>query len=419
MTEAKIKCRWIRFIPRALFVLTCAMCLVGIIAVVPRRLVAQEKQRATEDHDTASRRQSKTAAEPAATAASGEAADAPKLDAATEKSIVGTWRGGRKSELEFFSDGRIEEFPAELVPSKGEAASTKVKFHGRWSIDSRLGPPILDIEAAGVGSLRGLPVIQRDEGSPAVRFSIDRLDDSFLRLTELGNARSAAFYRRADKHDAEPKFDASLPPKLRQMFLLARLAPDEALALRNWLGPDREGDIELIRFEALEKLDKARHGTLDFAELFGLEKDEAAAFRELYKQTHGSLNYASYLVKNDQLSAVEIRAVKKVEEFLKQVRDEDQRAYDWYYQFFDSHGLFGTGPGRTTSRRVGETYDAGLRSPPSLSNRMEGGQQPEVHRNAVESLAASDRAALDAVQKFAEFAREEDDYLSRAVLGER
>ena len=192
---------------------------------------------------------------------------------------------GRKSELEFFSDGRIEEFPAELVPSKGEAASTKVKFHGRWSIDSRLGPPILDIEAAGVGSLRGLPVIQRDEGSPAVRFSIDRLDDSFLRLTELGNARSAAFYRRADKHDAEPKFDASLPPKLRQMFLLARLAPDEALALRNWLGPDREGDIELIRFEALEKLDKARHGTLDFAELFGLEKDEAAAFRELYKQT--------------------------------------------------------------------------------------------------------------------------------------
>ena len=69
--------------------------------------------------------------------------------------------------------------------------------------------------------------------------------------------------------------------------------------------------------------------------------------------------------------------------------------------------------------RDGETYVVGLQSPPSLSNRMEGRRQPQVHSNAVESLAASDRATLEAVQKFAEFTREEDDYLSRVVLGER
>ena len=337
------------FSRRQIVATACAMCLVGNIAVVPWCLVAQEKQGPTGNQNTASTGQSTTEAEPA-TAPSDEAAGSSKLDDATEKSIVGTWRGSFKSELEFFSDGTVEEFPAELVPPKGDAASTKVKFHGRWSIDSRSGQSVLDIEARGVASLRGLPVIQRDQDSPAVRFSIDRIDDSFLRLTELGNSRSAAFYRRADKHDTEAKVDTeakddvSIPPKLRQMFQLARLTADESLALKNWLQPDRAGDLELIRFEALEKLDKARHGTLDFAELFGLDKDQAAAFRELYKQTRGSLNYASYLAKNDQLSPVEIRAVKKVEEFLKQVRDEDQRAYGWYYQFFESNGLFARGP---------------------------------------------------------------------------
>jgi len=238
-----------------------------------------------------------------------------------------------------------------------------------------------------------------------------------LRLTEMGSSRAAAFYRRADKHEPEPKFDASIPAKLRQMFQLAHLTPDEALALKKWLS-GREVDIELIRFEALEKLDQARHGKLDFAELFGLDKDEASAFRELYKQTRGSINWASYLGKNDQLSAVEVRAVRKVEDFLKQVRDEDQRVYDWYFQFFDSHGLFGTGqPGGSPTASGGGTHEPGLRRPLNISGTPHD-VQPNVRRDAVENLAPSDRLTQEAVQKFAEFARDEDAYLSRAVLGE-
>jgi len=265
-----------------------------------------------------------------------------------------------------------------------------------------------------------LPEIKRDDDVLGSQFSIDRLDDSFLRLTPLGKS-GTAFYRRVDRHQAPKEFDASVPANLRKVMQLAALTPEEALALTKWLGPGLEGDTQLIRFAAIEKLDKARHGTIDFAELFGLDKDEAVVFRDLYRMAGGSVNWAAHLADIDQLSADEVRAVRKVQEFLKQVRDEDQRAYDWYHNFSDSNALFGDGRGRESQMRFGEAYDPGLAPPPTASRTLGSGGRavPQVRRSAVESLSPSDRLTLQAVQKFAEFMGEEDDFLSKAVLGER
>src|SRR5262249_18357221 len=127
-----------------------------------------------------------------------------------------------------------------------------------------------------------------------------------------------------------------------------------------------------------------------------------------------------HLADIDQLSPIEVRAVRKVQEFLKQVRDEDQRAYDWYHNFLDSNALIGDGRGRESYSRVGETYAPGLAPPRGAwSPGVRGRDTPTIHRNAVESLSQSDRLTLEAVQKFAESAREQDDYLSTAVFGER
>jgi beta-lactamase regulating signal transducer with metallopeptidase domain len=402
------------FTHRQVVAAACALCLVATLAIVPWRLVAQEKQGAHTDRD-----QTKAAD------GSSESGGAPTDEAAMKKLIVGAWRGPRKNELEFFRDGTVEEFPSELLPPKGEVASTKAKFLGKWYVDTSqmqlLGPLLTIQPSGGTASLRGLPEIPRGDDTPlAVNFTIDRLDDSFLRLTQFGGS-GTAFYRRIDAHAPAKEFDASVPANLRNVMHLAGLTPEEALALSKWLGPNREGDTQLIRFAALEKLDQARHGTIDFAELLGLDKDEAAAFRDLYKMTRGEINWAARLAEIDQLTPVEVRAVKKVQAFLKQARDNDQRAYDWYHNFLSSNALIGQGPGRETQSRVGETYDPGLAPPLSDSRALGRGGRgpPSVHRNAVESLTPADRLTLEAVQKLAEFAREEDDFLDKTVFGNR
>ncbi len=236
-----------------------------------------------------------------------------EVDQVAEKLLVGHWRGEGDEEFTFLADGTCEEYPRLLVPGR---EGIEVKGRGRWSAARADSQSWLTIQpAASDISLRSLPELEPDGPSPGSKaFRIVLLNDSLLRLAGTrGSGNSTAhFYHRVNQTDKSgAAYDSSIPEPLRRVAKFAELSPEEALAVSNALKPD----ASLQLFELLARLSAARNGKIDFAELFQLNTEEAAAFAELYKLTRGSVSKMVALSQEGQLNPVEARAVEKVGEF--------------------------------------------------------------------------------------------------------
>jgi hypothetical protein len=329
--------------------------LLAAISIVPWRLVAQERSAADPARPTAAAQDPRQPTAPVSPAqAAGQAApgsaggqvaseNGTKEQMAQEKLIVGTWRGkattGETSELVLRSDGTYQKFDSTVQEVPGHVRGQQpmeagyVRELGRWKLaDDTL---LLTPKAQG-----GVDVFEKlltagATGGPAPpepvagHFKIVRLDDALLRLQPLRpdvlflaappDARyvptdQAIFYHRVDPKDAPTDFDPKLPAQLRQVAALAGLAPKDASKIAPWF-PEKDSQSDKpLHWELVERLAKAREGKIDFAELFGLDANEAKAYVELWKLAH-SYNGAWSLADDGQLSRHELSAITKIKAF--------------------------------------------------------------------------------------------------------
>src|SRR5690606_33663977 len=112
------------------------------------------------------------------------------------------------------------------------------------------------------------------------------------------------------------EYDNSIPAQIRRVAELADLTPEEAKWYSDWLIDYNKGKPEKdqIKLNAIEEIVAARSGTRDFAQLFDLTPDEAAAYVKLWELTNWDFESVAQLLRKQQLTELETRAVKKVAE---------------------------------------------------------------------------------------------------------
>jgi hypothetical protein len=311
------------FSRRRLLLAGSAIALLTVVAIVPWRLVAQEKK-------------------PAARQGMGNAAETSKESALPEKLIVGTWVPGASSgELTFRSDGTYQEFarfvqsfaPQSPVPTGQQF----INEHGKWTLENNLLTLTADSQAPG---LRGSPFRKRTQPAPQTPgasaaaseggegaavlalappprpFKIVRLDDSFLRMTPIvsnepggvGADTGTYFYRRDKEKSAPQQFDSSVPDELKQLAELAQLTPKDALSLLEWFKSHHLRDMQL---QLIDRIASARRGKLDFQELFDLTEVENKSLAELLDLV-GGLDQIYGLADVGQLAPDEAGAATKL-----------------------------------------------------------------------------------------------------------
>jgi hypothetical protein len=251
--------------------------------------------------------------------------DAPSPAASSKRSertqIVGAWRGSTGT-IVFDADGTYSASGNPLLLPRADRQGQLSR--GKWQLEifapdpeGKPNHPQLQIIPGNESSvMRGLPVLSRQPVSTMVENYFDAvlINDQFLRLLTLADDGGTLFFRRDDKANEKPKLDPSLPADVRQFAELASLAADEVAALaaaktdyfKAW-------EVNEKQVEQLLKLAAARRGQIDFAELFALDKEEMAAYAELFKLTKGNFNAIRALIAQDQLTDVELRAAKKVD----------------------------------------------------------------------------------------------------------
>jgi hypothetical protein len=319
-----------------------AIALLGAIAVVPSRVIAQEEkiegkaavtapaakapakaddQTKTSEPPQNSGRDRGSFREGRGGARGGWQNGNPAAEEARknlEKLLVGVWRGGRADgDLMFNAGGVFNEFPQTLTRG---TQTEEGNVQGRWSLSAGVQPSLrLEVDMAGV-SLRGLP--GRRESANSTNFEIILLDENFLRLREMSSSGRVAFFRRVAEPAERPQFADDLPDSIRRLAALAELSPADAAALAapeiDWL---KEWQVSDAQLKLIERVALARRGKLDLAELFELSKEEAAAYAELYQLTQANFKAIGQLADKEQLTPLELTTVKK----LRAARDEFER----------------------------------------------------------------------------------------------
>src|SRR5262245_60589322 len=251
-----------------------AIALLGAIAVVPWRVVAQEARGSGE-------------AEKAAAANDATAAGQAKPGRLLEQLVVGMWRGGPSGNdvLVIGKDGKYgwlfrtddqvgggmlgrgvfpagQSFrgaPVGYGVMGGAAPMNHPRYSdnsGRWRVE---GDTLILSYAPASAVLKGLTAsglsvttgqmpdqwpadfVGSDTGMKA-RLKIVRLDDSLLRLLGMvtndqgdETATTPKFFRRVDEKEAIPKFGADTPKEFERIAELAHLNAAERPSLVKWL----------------------------------------------------------------------------------------------------------------------------------------------------------------------------------------
>jgi hypothetical protein len=343
--------------------LTAMLGLVGTVAIVPWQVVAQQP-----DAKKSSGQSEKAAGDksPAAAATSGNA-DVAKI----KQELAGTWIGGHfRDVLELHADGTFERFTRQWnrryntvngvrEPTRPEYADNYQNGHWEVSQQKEAGKSAdagrtIDVLKLNIRHEEfNIPIwLESDKNSEnysghdsGAWYSIERIDDKFLRLTVNGmpeptvnwtngekgptfETTPTLFFRRQVAEQADP-YEPEIPKELRRLFALAQFSPEEAQIFYTGYidlnGRRGGGRFETPRFASVEdpavvglvdRLVAARQHKIGFAELFGLDPQELAAFRELMRLGHGRYSTMVALAKNpDSLSPVELSAIKKTELF--------------------------------------------------------------------------------------------------------
>lgn len=301
--------------------ISCAILLLAVVAVVPWQVVAQEAKTESPATPLTPQVDSQVPSEVTtlvADTATEEIGGKPIAPKSMNEKLVGAWRGGSSNNMiHFKADGTYDEPVGTLIHS-GDAVEGGLQ--GAWELKVTSEKLWLHITpTASGGIMRGLPTLpnQRRSYSPGTSYVLQVLhvDDNFLRLSESHDG-SAVFFRRAKPEDEakKAKDDFSLPADVRLLAELGQLLDDEAKALAaEKVDYFKAWKVDEPQLKLLLRLAKARRGEIDFAELFELDKDEAAAYAKLYEMTTGRLQTIRALVDQGQLTEVEQRAAKKID----------------------------------------------------------------------------------------------------------
>jgi hypothetical protein len=110
-----------------------------------------------------------------------------------------------------------------------------------------------------------------------------------------------------------------LSDHVRRIAALAELSAEQATDLNavtnDWL---KKLNLTEEQFKTIEQLAAAKRGKIDYAELFGLTKDEAKSFLDFYTLTNGAFYMAGGLLERNQLTPNEAAAVKKIVAYLRE-----------------------------------------------------------------------------------------------------
>ena len=110
------------------------------------------------------------------------------------------------------------------------------------------------------------------------------------------------FFKRVDNQSATPTFAADVPKDQQHVAQLASLNADEAKAMTKWIADagdylkNSKLDVNIL-FGLLDRVQSARAGKSDFAELFQLTDDEAKAYRDLNKLAGGFARSARWAIR--------------------------------------------------------------------------------------------------------------------------
>ena len=295
-----------------------------------------------------------------------------KRNSAAEKTLIGTWRGGPSGSdvLTINKDGTYtwlfrtdgqgfagwpQPHPVSGMATIGMRGTPSVpgpfvsgrpaysNNSGHWKLD---GNALTLIYQPIPLALHGFMDIQPGMGTPqatdlwptefeasgnayTAQLSIVRVDDSVLRMTGLAPAAGGSpgvtaptgpkFFKRVDHQSATPTFAADVPKDQQHIAQLACLNAEEAKAMTKWIADvgdylkNNKLDANVF-FSLLDRIQSARAGKSDFAELFQLTDDEAKAYRDLNKLA-GGFGAVCTLGDQGQLTTTELSALKKVVKF--------------------------------------------------------------------------------------------------------
>jgi hypothetical protein len=143
-------------------------------------------------------------------------------------------------------------------------------------------------------------------------FQILRLDQEFLRLKQVANVPSdPLFFRRVEEKSADEQF-AAIPAEFRAIPAAARLTPEEAAAMVDWFKAHK---IDASKLALIERIIQARRQKITLANVFGMTPEEATAFHDIVQQANGDYSRLNALAARNQLSPVEVRALRKLTVF--------------------------------------------------------------------------------------------------------
>lgn len=350
----------------------CAIFLLATVELVPWQVVAQDPKPpalpGVSGRDDGADKGAAPSPQPSPIKGEGDL----KHDSKTEKLLIGTWRGGPSGSdvLTIQKDGsyswlfRIDgqqggygppRFSGRTIPPVGRPGlgggafpltTTYNNNSGRWKME---GDTLVLIYQPAALSLRGFTEAAPGAGTTQPtdlwptdftaagnvytgRLSVVRVDDSLLRLMGMaqmvGDQRSEMvptspkFFKHLDNQQATPKFAADVPKELQNIAQLTCMNADEAHLMVQWF-TDANKNLEAqhrkgMHFDLIDRLQAARNGKIDFAELFQLTPEEAKDYREVNKLA-GGIGAVSTLAEQGQLTPIEQSALKKITKFKTEI----------------------------------------------------------------------------------------------------
>jgi hypothetical protein len=314
-------------ISRGKFVLLCsALAVIGMLVIVPWRVVAQDPNAPP---GAAAQRDPKPQLQPSAkpeneqkpTATPEALAKTPADKAAADK-LIGAWRAGNGSgKLTFNADGTFTEFPSTLpqmlsggAPGMAPVGNTTA-LKGTWQIVNgglELTWKTFWQQASDSGEAR---VVSKDS---TTKLQIAKLDPTFLRLTlpsnQEGNHSYTIFFRRVEAFKLDT-LKGKLPEEILKVAELSSMDSQEAESLDKWMKsvPKVTENLQLI-----EQVAAAKNAKLSIAELLKLSPEEDKSLAALKSLTPRNINQLIWLADQGLLEEKELKAVKRIESFVKQ-----------------------------------------------------------------------------------------------------
>jgi beta-lactamase regulating signal transducer with metallopeptidase domain len=231
--------------------------------------------------------------------------------------LVGRWRNSAGKEIEFLSDGGFEDLGAKVriynepAPQNGQKQWITKHHRGRgqWTIGPD-GALQIDYDEQNIWNTAfGLNHAPSPQNPSPYIYEIVRLNGSFLRLRNNQSADTLFFHRVDEKAEEQPLTD--VPDELRPLLAAAQFTPDEAKQLLALFNSEQ---IDTAALKTIGQVLQAYRHQIDLKQLYGMSPDEVSAFKELLTESGNKLDAHDLfkLAAAGQLSPLEQNGIAKI-----------------------------------------------------------------------------------------------------------